>query len=237
MNNFGKSFKLFFKLGTLNRSLITFICIFMLLGIAMLAVSAFAGEPMGDEEYLASISAVSLGMCLSTMAVTAIYGTQNTRFYHSCPQAECMSTRVQPVVQALFSVILTALAMTLSAIAMKIGILDGNRLSDTLLCCTFATVMCQFASAYTGARGIILLTYLAALPFYITCLSTDIVTNPTLKAIHTHGFGLSLYASVLIYVLALFISLLLSFRLAKSSYKKRSTATMAAPSIIQTQRM
>lgn len=237
MNSFGKSFKLFFKLGTLNRSLVVFICIFMLLGVATTAISAFAGEPMGDKEYLASISAVSLGMFLSTMTLTAIYGAQNTRFYHSCPQAECMNTRVQPVVQSLFSIIFTVLAFILSAIAMKMGILDGNRLSDTLLCCAFSSVMCQLASAFSGAPAIIIIAYTAALPFYAVGMTSDKITNSALTQIYTRGFGLPLYASVIIYTLALFISLLLSFKLAERSYKKRSTATMAAPSIIQAQRM
>lgn len=231
MNNFKESLKLFFKIPFVNKSVMILSITFTVLGLALFAMSAFLGELQGDEEYFLSISSVTMGMCMAAVGNQFISIAQNNRYFYSCPQAECIITKVTPIYQAVYSIILTAVNLILSSVAMNIGLIDGNHISDLLLCCAYSAVLMQLSATLRGARGIALSTWLTALPFFVISITSDYSgTSQFLKNIYTDGFGLPLYASVLIFVSAMAVSLVISLVLAKNSYKNRTTKTMVAAS-------
>lgn len=231
MTNFKNSLKLFFRLSFINKSTIVISAVFVILGLACFAMSAFLGEPQGDEEYFMSIAIVTMGMCMTAVGNTLIYAIHNTKFFQSCPQAEYISTKIIPLRQAVCNVSLTAFAFILTVISMNIGLVNGNRLSDMLLCCTYSTALAQISAGLFGARAIALTTWLTGLPFMILTFTHDIETIPQfLKNIYMNGFNLPLYVSVIIFAAAMVVSTIVSLTLAKKSYKNRTTKTMAAAS-------
>lgn len=231
MTNFKNSIKLFFRLSFINKSTIVMSALFGLLGLACFAMSAFLGEPQGDEEYFMSIAIVTMGMCMTAVGNTLICAIHNTRFFQSCPQAEYISTKIIPLWQAACSILLTAFALILTAISINVELADSIRLSDLLLCCTFSTAVAQISAGLFGARAVALSTWLTGFPFMILTFTHDIESIPQfLKNIYMNGFNLPLYVSVIIFAAAMVVSTIISLILAKNSYKNRTTKTMVAAS-------
>ncbi len=229
MTNLKNSLKLFFRLSFINKSTIVMSAVFILLGLACFAMSAFLGELQGNEEYFLSITIITMGMCMTAVGNTLICAIHNTKFFQSCPQAEYISTKIIPLWQAICSVLLTAFAFILTVISMNIGLVNGNRLSDLLLCCTYSTALAQISSGLFGARAVALTTWLTGFPFMILTFTHDIETTPQfLKNIYMNGFNLPLYVSVIIFIASMVVSTIVSTILARNSYKKRSTKTMLA---------
>ena len=231
MTNFKNSIKLFFRLSFINKSTIVMSALFGLLGLACFAMSAFLGEPQGDEEYFMSIAIVTMGMCMTAVGNTLICAIHNTRFFQSCPQAEYISTKIIPLWQAACSILLTAFALILTAISINVELADSIRLSDLLLCCTLSTAVAQISAGLFGARAVALSTWLTGFPFMILTFTHDIESIPQfLKNIYMNGFNLPLYVSVIIFAAAMVVSTIISLILAKNSYKNRTTKTMVAAS-------
>lgn len=227
MNNFKSAAKLFLKLSFINRTSTVYYISFLAFGIALFAISSFCGECQGNEDYFISVAAVTMGICMTTMSSSIIFAPQNTRFFYSCPDAECIVTKIRPLWQIVTSLISTLITFVMTAISLNLGLVDGNRLSDLLLCFTYSSVLAQLSSGFFGSASIVIITWFTALPFYFTIFTFDNLGNlPLLKEIYYNGFGLPLHVSAIIFIGAMVVSSVISLITAKKAYTKRTTKTM-----------
>lgn len=225
MTNMRSSFKLLTKLISFNRALLIMAIIFVVFGIFMMVLSAFAGEPIGNEDYFISIASTSMGFTFLFLFTFFAFAVWNTRFFYSCPAAETIITRLIPMIAVIVTAAASLLCIIMTLISTAINGLDVSRISDLMLCCAYSSSICQIAAGMIGARSIILITYLSALPFFITTFIHD-TPNPVLKHIFSYGFGMPVWLSAIILVISIALSVFISFKLARNTYDKRSTKLM-----------
>lgn len=225
MKNNNSPLKLLLKFITVNRALLVTSAIFVIFGIALIALSAFAGEPMGDEEYFISIASCSMGMSFVFLFGTFSFLVWNCRFFYSCPAAEEIITKTIPKISLFVAIAASILCVVLTAVSIGTGITDGNRISDLLICLSYSAFVCQIAAGMIGARMTILITYGGALPFMISSMISD-NASPAVKHILENGFGVPVQISAIILVVSIAAGYIISLILAKRIYKKRSTARM-----------
>ncbi len=225
MNNKNSPLRLLLKFITINRSMLIISAIFAVFGIALIALSAFAGEPMGNEEFFISISACCMGMTFIYLFFIFSFAIWNCRFFYSCPAAEEIITRVIPRISLFVSIAFSILCVVLTAISIGTGITDGNRISDLLICLSYSAFVCQIAAGMIGSRMTILITYAGSLPFMLFSLISD-YTSPSVRHILANGFGAPVYVSAAIIVVSITAGYIISRILAKRSYRKRTTARM-----------
>lgn len=201
---------------------------FIFFGVALIALSAFAGAPMGSEEYIISIVSCSMGMTFIYLFFIFAFAICNCRFLYSCPAAEEIFTKIIPRLYLFVSVAASIICVALTAISIGTGITDGNRISDLFICLSYSAFVCQIASGMIGTRITILLTYAGMLPFMLFSLISG-YASPAVKNILGNGFGVPVYISAIILVVSIASSYIISRILAKRSYKKRTTARMYIP--------
>ncbi len=227
MNEYKSSLRLLKKLimniGSFATAL--FGIFFIGFGIIMICLSAFLGEQTGNEGYFLSIAVVCMGMTFIYLFGYLSSANFNSRFFFSCPQSETIITKLMPRISLICAVSVSAFSIILTTISIAIGITDGNRISDLMLCLSFTTFVCQLASGSVGTKTLILLTYLGALPFFIISLIND-TQNPTLAYIFTNGFSVPVYISAIVLLASIVISFFISLKLARRTYAKRSAKTM-----------
>lgn len=225
MTNTKSPFKLLLKLITINRVMLVVSGMFVFFGVGLIALSTFAGAPMGNDEYIISIASCSMGMSFIYLFFVFAFATWNCRFFYSCPAAEEIITKIIPRLYLFTSVAVSILCVVLTAVSIGTGITDGNRISDLLICLSYSAFVCQIAAGMIGSRMTILLTYAGSLPFMLFSLISD-YTSPSVRHILANGFGIPVYVSVAIIAVSIAAGYIISRILAKNSYKNRSTARM-----------
>ena len=225
MTNTKSPFKLLLKLITTNRAMLVVAGMFVFFGVGLIALSAFAGAPMGSEDYIISIVSCSMGMSFIYLFFVFAFATWNCRFLYSCPAAEEIFTKIIPRLYLFTSVAVSVLCVVLTAVSIGTGLTDGNRISDLLICLSYSAFVCQIASGLIGTRIAILLTYAGSLPFMISSIISD-YASPAVKNILENGLGIPVHISAIILVVSIAAGYIISLILAKRIYKKRSTARM-----------
>lgn len=227
MNEYKSSLRLLKKMimniGSFTTALFG-IC-FIGFGIIMICFSAFLGEQTGNEKYFLSIAVVCMGMTFIYLFGYLSSANFNSRFFYSCPQSETIITKLIPRISLICAVSISAFSIILTTISITIGITDGNRISDLMLCLSFTAFVCQLASGSVGTKKLILLTYLGILPFFIVSLIND-TQNPTLAHIFTTGFSIPVHISAIVLLASIVISFFISLKLARRTYANRSAKTM-----------
>lgn len=219
-------FNFFIKLIRTNRTLLIFNIVTLLMGLAMCLLSAFAGELTGDEDYLLSIYSCSMAYCFSALGFTLLSTFTNTKFFHSSPYAEKICTRLIPVLCFILNLIIAVFAVIPTGISLSLGITDGNRMSDLLICVSLGCFLSQLGSSFAVASVTGVIFYnINLIPFILITFLTG-TESPALAELLKYGFGVPLYISVIIFAAAAIGSFILSIPAAKISYKRRSTKRM-----------
>ena len=213
------SFKLLKTLIKSNRSILNMGIIFLVLGVVIIVISALLADPFGEKDYLTSIVITTLGYSLIYMYGFFSSMSFGTKFFYSCPAAEKIMTKDIPLLTLISSIIVTVIALGSHFIGLALCGTNPQRLSDLLLCCAFAVFFGQLSAGFTGLRGTIIFSYISGLPFCLTMFIEH-------WDIQLHGFGVPVYISAIILIAALAVGTVLSFLLAKSSYKKRTSTLL-----------
>lgn len=211
---------------TRSRSSIVIGIIFTVLGLGLIIISALLADPMGESDYLISVSGTSMGYSLIYMFSIFSLVYFNTRFFHSSPLSEQIMTVTVPWITFFISLIITLIAILFQFIALSVGIVMPQRLSDLMLLCAYSVFVGQLSSGFWGLRGGLLCAYSSCLPFVVIIFSEMLSTSEITPTVFTNGFGAPTHISAIILIAAFIISVPLSLFFAKGSYKKRSSSLM-----------
>jgi len=211
---------------TRNRSTIVIGVTFSILGLGLIIISALLADPMGESDYLISVTGTSMGYTLIYMFSVFTLISFNTRFFHSSPLSEHIMTTIVPWCAFFISLISTLLAVIFHFIALSANIVMPQRLSDLMLLCAYSVFMGQLSSGFWGLRGGLLCAYGSSLPYVVIIFSSMSDSSAQIDSVFKNGFGVPTHISAIILVIAFITSVPLSIFFAKRSYKKRSSGLM-----------
>ncbi len=200
--------------------------LFILFALALTIMSAAVGDNPGEDDYLISICACGLGMIFVTLLLALNAMKLNNRFFYSTPYAKTIITKLVPTIALVTSLFFTLIAVVSTAISLGTGHLTGNRLSDLFLVLSYSMPMVIFSSGFFSTPWLtFMLMWFPAAPFYFIIFSGE-VPDTFMNKLSMNGFGLPLYASVIIFVAFVTLSYVLSQLIAKWSFSRRATKYM-----------
>ena len=224
MKNTKNAWKLLFTMLKQNR-LIWISAVLTLLGIAMLVLVGIEGDMMGDEEHLLSASFTGFGYYMTFFGMNFLFvGLANNRFFISCPDSKTVFTRVIPALGGIINLVILAISL----LSVFLGGSAEFMLSDVLLFNAMGILFTQLAMGIVNIQFSFLLIYFCFIPYTILIFTTEESANEFLHNLHLYGFGVPAEISAVICAAVYVISLLVSFKLAKFAYSKRTVKLMNA---------
>lgn len=224
MKNTKNSWKLLFTMMKQNK-LIWIAAILTIMGVLMLVLVGVEGDMMGDEEHLLSASFTGFGYYLNFFGLYFIFtGLTNNRFFMSCPDSKAVFTKVIPALGGIINLVILAISLT----AVFLGDSAEFMLSDVLLFNAMGILFTQLAMGVVNIQFSFLLIYFCYIPYMVLIFTTEESSNEFLHNFHLYGFGVPAEISAVICAAVYVISLLVSFKLAKFAYGKRTVKLMNA---------
>ena len=224
MKNTKNAWKLFFTMLKQNR-LIWISVLFIALSVAMMVLVGVEGDMMGDEEHLLSASFTGFGYYMTFFGMTFLFaGLANNRFFISCPDSKAVFTKVIPTLGGIINLVILAISLT----AVFLGGSAEFMLSDVLLFNAMGILFTQLAMGVVNIQFSFLLVYFCFIPYMLLIFTTEESSNEFLYNLHLYGFGVPAEISAVICAAVYVISLLVSFKLAKFAYSKRTVKMMNA---------
>ncbi len=223
---FSKAFKFYLRYSTIKPGIFFITGVMFLFGTALVLLSAILGEPYGAEEYLLSISACSMALNFTFFGFILYNSCINSKHFHSTPYAETVCTKVIPVLSFILNTYIVLLSVISTAISLSNGTTTGNRMSDLLLCLALCTALANIGSGVFLKPVLALIFYeLNLLPFMLITLTSESSIG-FISDLQLFGFGVPLNISIVIFAVVYIGTFMLSFPLAKATYKKRPVKTM-----------
>lgn len=205
-------------------------CIIYFFVFTIITASLILVEPKGSEDYCCSLILIPMAFGTLTIAETVSYKITNSRFFFSTPYAKEIMTRVKPFISLLRSVILslvsvvTLLVLNVAGLS-EIGLTEIGCMSDLLIFCSIGVFISLITSGLSTLWSALAGVYI----FGGGCIITGFLQDVSFIAgFIKNGFGLPMYASVLILMLSFIIGELLSLKISEKTYKTRSTKYMNA---------
>lgn len=212
----------------MTKSQLVIWIIFSVIGLALVACSAFWGAAYGEEDYFISVFIIYLSYylpCFFVLLFLILLG--NSRFLYSAPMAKKMLTVAVPLVGTAISAVITLLAVVLTGISLSAGLTDGNRMSDVLLTCAAVSLVVQLNFGTQNSVGIGILGCVfgfGMLAFVILCEISE--RGSFMYQLCRYGFGVPTAVSAGACIAAYALGIPLSLRLAKKDYRRRSSKRM-----------
>lgn len=212
----------------MSKSQLVIWIVFSVIGLAMIAASAFLGEAYGEEDYFMSVFVLFLSYylpCFFVLLFLTLLG--NSRFLYSAPMAKKMLTVAVPLVGTAISAVITLLAVVLTGISLSAGLVDGNRMSDVLLTCAFVSLVVQLSFSTQNSVGIGILGCVFGVGMLGFAILSEISERGSFMCqLCRYGFGVPTAASAAACIAAYALGIPLSLWLAKKDYRRRSSKRM-----------
>lgn len=212
----------------MTKSQLVIWIVFSVIGLALVACSAFLGEAYGEEDYFMSVFILFLSYylpCFFVLLFLTLLG--NSRFLYSAPMAKKMLTVAVPLVGTAISAVVTLLAVVLTGISLSAGLVDGNRMSDVLLTCAFVSLVVQLSFSTQNSVGIGILGCVFGFGMLGLAILSEISERGSfMYQLCRYGFGVPTAVSAVVCIAAYALGIPLSLRLAKIDYRRRSSKRM-----------
>lgn len=210
---FGFTFKRAFMPGVLYSILAIVLYLFFV------ALSAFAREPVGHEDYMISSVFTYMGTGVMVMFVSFRMAEIHTsKYIRVSPCYKEIHTVALPF--AILGVELAAVigAVVLNIISLMIGNIDIASFNDSLIYAAAGASITALLSNihYSGAISYFMLT---AIIFFASVINPDFLR---------YGFGLDLTMSIIISVALMVTGFALSLVITRFTYKRRNTNAINA---------
>lgn len=212
----------------MTKSQLVIWIVFSVIGLALVACSAFLGEAYGEEAYFMSVFILFLSYylpCFFVLLFLTMLG--NARFLYSAPMAKKMLTVAVPLVGTAISAAVTLLAVILTGISLSAGLVDGNRMSDVLLVCAAVSLVIQLSFSTQNSVGIGILGCVFGFGMLGFAILSEISERGSfMYRLCRCGFGVPTAASAAVCIAAYALGIPLSLWLAKKDYRRRSSKRM-----------
>lgn len=212
----------------MTKSQLVIWIVFSVIGLALVACSAFLGKAYGEEDYFMSVFILFLSYylpCFFVLLFLTLLG--NSRFLYSAPMAKKMLTVAVPLVGTAISAVVTLLAVVLTGISLSAGLVDGNRMSDVLLTCAFVSLVVQLSFSTQNSVGIGILGCVFGFGMLGLAILSEISERGSfMYQLCRYGFGVPTAVSAVVCIAAYALGIPLSLRLAKIDYRRRSSKRM-----------
>ncbi len=192
---------------------------FIILYIGFVALSAFAREPVGHEDYL--VSSIFTYMGTGWFALFIVLSLQEmfaSKYIRVSPCYKELHTVAIPVTMIVSGIIAMAGAVILNLISLFIGNIDIVSFSDSLIfgAAGVAMVMVLSGIHFSGAFAYM---FIMAIFFFSSVFQPDFLR---------FGFGLGLEMSIVVAVALIVVSAVIYFALSQFSYKRRDSKPINA---------